>query len=96
MIWQYRKRNDVQQAILDNIPYLAWLKDGEGRYILVNQAFAGLYHTQTENIIGKTDFDLCTRGKSASNFREATRKSSTVEKDISLNTPKSENGQYSF
>ena len=58
-----QKGNDVQQAILDNIPYLAWLKDGEGRYILVNQAFAELYHTQTENIIGKTDFDLCTREK---------------------------------
>jgi PAS domain S-box-containing protein len=58
-----QKRSELQQAIIDNIPYLAWLKDDEGRYVIVNRAFADLYNSQPENIIGKTDFDLCSREK---------------------------------
>jgi PAS domain S-box-containing protein len=58
-----QKESDLRQAILDNIPYLAWLKDDEGKYIVVNQSFADLYNTQPDQIIGKTDFDLCSREK---------------------------------
>jgi len=56
-----QKWKDLRQAILDNIPYLAWLKNDEGKYLAVNQAFADLYNSQPEQIIGKTDFDLCSR-----------------------------------
>jgi len=55
--------SDLPQAILDNIPYLAWLKDDVGRYMLVNQAFASQYNCLPDEIIGKTDFDLCSREK---------------------------------
>ncbi len=48
-----------QKAILDNIPYLAWLKDNDGRYIIVNEPFARLYSKDVSEIIGKTDYDLC-------------------------------------
>jgi|WetSurSiteA1Bulk_404760.scaffolds.fasta_scaffold01284_6 PAS domain S-box-containing protein len=58
-----RKGRDLRQALLDNIPYLAWLKDHDGRYMYVNQAFADLYHSIPESIVGKTDFDLCSREK---------------------------------
>ncbi len=48
-----------QKAILDNIPYLAWLKDNQGRYIIVNEPFAKYYQREVSDIIGKTDFDIC-------------------------------------
>jgi PAS domain S-box-containing protein len=48
-----------QKAILDNIPYLAWLKDNDGRYIIVNEPFARLYDKDVSEIIGKTDYDIC-------------------------------------
>jgi len=48
-----------QKAILDNIPYLAWLKDNNGKYIIVNEPFARLYSKDVADIIGKTDYDLC-------------------------------------
>jgi PAS domain S-box-containing protein len=52
--------NQMQlQAILDNIPHMAWLKDISGRYISVNEAFAKYYHLQKEDIIGKSDADIC-------------------------------------
>jgi PAS domain S-box-containing protein len=48
-----------ERAILDNLPYMVWLKDTEGRYVNVNQKYvqnSGLMHAA--QIIGKTDFDL--------------------------------------
>lgn len=50
-----------QQAILDNIPHLAWLKDEELRYISVNQSFAKFHKLKPKDIIGKTDFELVSR-----------------------------------
>lgn len=57
------KAKDLQQVIIDHIPYLAWFKDDNGKYILVNQAFADLFNVHPDKIIGKTDFDLCSREK---------------------------------
>jgi PAS domain S-box-containing protein len=47
-----------QQAILDNIPDMAWLKDGNGSYIAANRVFAEGCGVAQENIPGKTDPDL--------------------------------------
>ncbi len=55
------KAKTLQKAILDNIPYLAWLKDNDGRYISVNEPFARHYNMKSSELIGKTDFDICSR-----------------------------------
>ncbi len=48
-----------QQAILDNIPNIAWLKDKEGRYIAVNDPFCSTFGVKTKHeLIGKNDFDI--------------------------------------
>ncbi|MFZ2301045.1 MAG: PAS domain S-box protein [Gallionella sp.] len=47
------------RAILDNSPYLVWLKDTEGHYITANRTHANYAHLKDQReIIGKTDFDL--------------------------------------
>ena len=54
-----RESKASMKAILDNSPYLSWLKDIEGRYVRVNNAYVdctGLGNIR--QIIGKTDFDL--------------------------------------
>jgi PAS domain S-box-containing protein len=58
-----KSRGDIEKIILDSIPYLAWYKDAKGRYTMVNQAFARAYHLLPDDIVGKTDFDLCAREK---------------------------------
>ena len=58
-----KSRGNIEKIILDSIPYLAWYKDAEGRYTMVNDAFARAYHLQPDDIVGKTDFDLCAREK---------------------------------
>jgi PAS domain S-box-containing protein len=45
-------------AMLDTMPYQAWLKDASGRYLAVNQAFAREAGTPAETIVGHTDRDF--------------------------------------
>lgn len=47
-----------QNAILNNMPFMAWLKDAKSRLLSVNNEFAKMCNTSVENIIGKTDFDF--------------------------------------
>lgn len=50
-----RQRELQQKAILDNIPDIAWLKDGEGRFVAVNRAFETSTGQTAEEVIGQTD-----------------------------------------
>jgi PAS domain S-box-containing protein len=47
-----------QNAILDNIPDMAWLKDTEGNFLAVNGPFAKARGIDREELVGKTDFDF--------------------------------------
>ncbi len=53
------KKNEHQlQAILSNTSALVFLKDLQGRYLLINRRFESLFHVSNEEIQGKTVFDL--------------------------------------
>ena len=70
-MWRIAQRRKVQhalreseerlQAILDNTTTVIYLKDLEGRYILVNRRFEELFRVSREEIVGKTDYDLFPR-----------------------------------
>jgi PAS domain S-box-containing protein len=47
-----------QQALLDNLPFMAWLKDLNGAYISINKVFKDTFQLPYHQIIGKTDFEL--------------------------------------
>jgi two-component system, cell cycle sensor histidine kinase and response regulator CckA len=54
-----QKSRSDSMAILDNLPFLAWLKDSEGRFIAVNVPFArACGHSAPGDLIGKTDLDI--------------------------------------
>ncbi|MBT4512297.1 MAG: PAS domain S-box protein [Chloroflexi bacterium] len=48
----------LANAILDNSPSFATVKDSQGRYVLVNQAAQQIIGKSSEEIVGKTPFDL--------------------------------------
>jgi len=53
------KRDQYQRALLDNFPFMVWLKDADSRYLAANRPFAqaaGIDNSQ--DLIGKTDLDL--------------------------------------
>jgi PAS domain S-box-containing protein len=46
------------QSILDNSTSLMYIKDPEGRYIMVNLRFREMLHLMNADIVGKTDHEL--------------------------------------
>ncbi len=60
------------QAILDNSPNLIYLKDLEGRFVMVNRQLADLLERPVEDILGKTVHDMYPP-EAASSFAEADR-----------------------
>lgn len=56
---ELRSRDASLRAILDNSPYMAWLKNTEGRYVLVNQVYLEYFRLKDmSQIVGKTDLDF--------------------------------------
>jgi two-component system sensor histidine kinase/response regulator len=56
---QTEKVNEKRQrAILDNLPMFAWLKDSQGRFEMVNEAFASYCGVSVREMIGKTAADV--------------------------------------
>lgn len=54
-----RRKESYLRALIDNFPFLVWLKDKDSRFLTVNQAYAHSFGFETpEQISGKTDFDL--------------------------------------
>ncbi|WP_431216081.1 PAS domain S-box protein [Puia sp. P3] len=49
------------QAILDNTTSLIYIKDPEGRYIMVNRRFQEVIGVKDEDLIGKTDHAIATQ-----------------------------------
>jgi PAS domain S-box-containing protein len=55
---QVRKRTSEITAILKYSPAVVYIKDRQGRYILVNSGFETLFGIRNEEIHGKTDGDI--------------------------------------
>jgi PAS domain S-box-containing protein len=48
----------LQEALLDNIPDPAWLKDAEGRFLACNEPLARFLGQPRHAVVGRTHFDL--------------------------------------
>jgi diguanylate cyclase (GGDEF)-like protein/PAS domain S-box-containing protein len=46
------------RAVIDQVPDHLFAKDSNGRFVLANRALAGDFGFKTDEMIGKTDFDL--------------------------------------
>ena len=53
-----RRSEEQFRALFDNSQQLIFLKDMEGRYLLVNKEFERAYHLSKEQFIGKTDKEI--------------------------------------
>ena len=52
-------REQYQRALLDNFPFIVWLKDAESRLVAVNKPFAEHFGwPSAQSLEGKTDFDI--------------------------------------
>ncbi|MCB4810263.1 EAL domain-containing protein [Methylovorus menthalis] len=56
---EIRRREQYQRAVLDNFPFIVWLKDKQSRFLSMNSAFSKMFGLQNaDEMIGKTDFDI--------------------------------------
>lgn len=54
-----RQREQYQRALLDNFPFMVWLKDDQSRFLAVNKAFATSFGWPSpQSLIGCNDFDI--------------------------------------
>lgn len=53
-----RRSQDLIEAIITNSPAVIYVKDLTGRYLMVNQRYADIFHVDREATIGKTDHDV--------------------------------------
>lgn len=59
------------QAILDNMPMIIYLKDLEGRFIMVNKKFHQTFGTTDEGVIGKAEVNVQRNERDSRRFTEA-------------------------
>ena len=53
------------KEIMDNSPAVIYLKNAQGRYILINRRYEELFHVTNEQIAGMTDFEIFPKDKAA-------------------------------
>jgi PAS domain S-box-containing protein len=63
-----RQSRELLQGILDNATAVIYVKDKDGRYILVNRQHEKLFHCSAADMTGKTDYD-CFPNEMAEAFR---------------------------
>ena len=66
---QVRKRTSEITSILKHSPSVIYIKDRDGRYLMINSRFEELFGIQNENIRGKTDDDIFPK-ETAEQFRK--------------------------
>ena len=58
---EFKQREAKLRAILDDGTTVIYLKDSEGRYLMVNKSFEMLCRIRSDQVIGKTDLELFPR-----------------------------------
>jgi PAS domain S-box-containing protein len=53
-----RESQQLLQAVIDNSTACVYVKDLEGRYLLINRRWEQLFHVTAEMVRGKTDYDV--------------------------------------
>lgn len=55
---QLREKEALLRSIIDNTPAIVFLKDLQGRYLMMNQRCSQLFHMSQDETRGKTDYEL--------------------------------------
>jgi len=83
-----QQKERYQRALLDNFPFIIWLKDTQSRFLAVNQNLAKTFgESHPDKLLGKTDFDYSPK-ELAEKYQQddrlvlASKKRQTIEEQI--------------
>lgn len=60
-----RESEERLQSILDNATAVVYLKDPEGKYLLINRHYEEVFHISRSDLVGKTDYEIFPRNVAA-------------------------------
>jgi PAS domain S-box-containing protein len=80
---QVRKRMKEIEGILENTPAVVFIKDQDCRYLMVNSRYEELFGIRSEEIKGKTDYDIFPK-ETAEQFRANDRQVLTEKHSIQV------------
>jgi diguanylate cyclase (GGDEF)-like protein/PAS domain S-box-containing protein len=67
------QKEGYQRALIDNFPFMVWLKDTDSNYLAVNKVLAQAFgESEPDSVIGKNDFDF-SPNELAENYRKDDR-----------------------
>lgn len=70
---QLREQQEFLRTVIDLAPIYLFVKDWEGRHLLINQAATQFYNRPVEEILGKTDLELSSSLEQAEQFIQENR-----------------------
>lgn len=86
------RSEQLLQAIVDNSATILYIKDPEGRYLLVNRQFENRFHVTRAAVVGRTDYDLFPR-ELADEFRANDEAVLSAGKAVSIEECAPENNE---
>ncbi|HZH36996.1 MAG TPA: PAS domain S-box protein, partial [Flavisolibacter sp.] len=72
------------QAILNNMPMIVYLKDLDGRFMMVNRQFHETFNTTDEAVIGKAEINVHTSESGLKRFEEADEQVKRTGKPVEI------------
>lgn len=78
---ELRESQQLLQAVIDNSAAVIYVKDLEGRYLMVNRRYSQIFHMSAEDIVGKSDHDLFAKDM-ADAFRDMDRRVAAAESPL--------------
>ncbi|MFI5305351.1 MAG: PAS domain-containing protein, partial [Nitrospiria bacterium] len=79
-----RKSEERLSAVIDNSTVVIYMKDLEGKFLLINRKYEDLFHIPTKDLFGKTPYDLFSVGiadKFRGNDQQVIKKKGPIEFD---------------
>ena len=70
---ELEQQRSFLRNVIDVSPNMIFVKDYEGRFVLVNSSIATMYNTTIDGLIGKTDADFNSTPQEVANFLAADR-----------------------
>ncbi len=89
-------QNELMELHMNNSNVIVYLKDEQGRFLMVNQRVADILDSSIEDIIGKTDYDFHSKEES-DRFRKYDRDVIATREAITIKIPASfSDGEHTF
>lgn len=52
------EKNAILQSVIESTPDVVYVKDAQGRYVIINSGFTDFFGQSADQLLGKTDIDL--------------------------------------